>query len=89
LFGPIGKKFMKASLKLRISNEMSNLAFIRHVINYYSFHCTAGVYTQISMISLLNLMDQLPKLKDLIKYIKKVDVSSLNKFVSKYHLTFV
>lgn len=74
---------MKASLKLRISKEISNLAFIRHVINYYSFHCTAANYTHESMESLLSLKDQLPKLKDLIKYLKMNDVALLNKFVRK------
>jgi hypothetical protein len=81
LFGPVGKKFMKASLKLRISNEIPNLAFIRHIINYYSFYCTAGEYTSEATDNLLALRDQLPKLKEMTKYLKEHDISSLNKFV--------
>lgn len=84
LFGDMGRKFMRASLKLRISNDIANLAFIRHIISYYSFHWTAAAYTQESMESLISLRDHLPKLKEIHKYFKENDISSLNKFVRKW-----
>lgn len=89
LFGDIGRKFMRASLKLRISNDIANLAFIRHIISYYSFHWTAAAYTQESMESLISLRDHLPKLKEIHKYFKENDISSLNKFVRKYHFRYL
>jgi hypothetical protein len=82
LFGEMGKKFIKASLNLRISNDIPNLAFIRHVINYYVMYCTTRSNSQESLEALLSLKKKLPSLKMLKKYFEENELSSLNKFVS-------
>eukprot|EP00345_Euplotes_harpa_P017852 CAMPEP_0168334086 /NCGR_PEP_ID=MMETSP0213-20121227/10034_1 /TAXON_ID=151035 /ORGANISM="Euplotes harpa, Strain FSP1.4" /LENGTH=240 /DNA_ID=CAMNT_0008338615 /DNA_START=21 /DNA_END=743 /DNA_ORIENTATION=- len=80
LFGSIGNKFVKASSELRISNEFSNLAFIRHMINYYSFMCSTGYNTQESIDKLFKLKKKLPSIKEIKKYFKEFEIWSLNKF---------
>ena len=87
LFGRMGKKFIKASLSLQVSNEIENLAFIRHMISYYAFHWTAGRYIKDSISSLEELKQKLPKVRDICKYFKEYDISSLSKFVGENMLS--
>jgi len=56
----MGRKFIKTSLKLRISNDISNLAFIRHIIGYYSLYATTAHESLESMENLINLKKALP-----------------------------
>ena len=86
LFGKMGKKLMRASARLNISNEFANLAFVRHLINFYTFYCTIGEYSRPSMYNLMKLKSKLPKLKDIKMYFKENDIQSLNKFVSLFIL---
>ncbi|CAI2370609.1 unnamed protein product [Moneuplotes crassus] len=80
LFGKIGNALIECSLNLQISNDISNLAFVRHLISYYTAHCVIGGLSSEPTLCLMELKSTIPSMKQMERYLKTEDITNLHKF---------